>query len=176
MRRIFAPLLILATAVSFGQTSAQATPGDIIFHLPASATGCPVGFNASRRGGLQALTASDEKRLSPGQGLHLTFDRLAHPAIQSITVMVYATAPDARILKLQASSAKVITKNFTFERQSGASTLSEADVWMQQVGSIGSAVLTDITFTDGTTWHPTQDLKCVAVPSLYLPVDAVATR
>ncbi len=47
---------------------------------------------------------------------------------------------------------------------------------MQQVGSISSAVLTDITFTDGTTWRSTENLKCIAVPSLYLPVNAVATK
>jgi hypothetical protein len=179
MHRISASLLILAATATFAQTPAQkspATPGDITFSLPALATGCPVGFNASRRGGLQALTAADEKKLGSGQGLHLTLDRLANPAIKSITVTVYATSLDARVLPLNASSAKTITRTFTLERQSGASTLTEADVWMQRVGSISSAVLTDITFIDGTTWRPTQDLKCVAVPSLYLPVDAVATK
>ena len=182
MRRISASLLILAATATFAQTSAQknpATPGDITFRLPASSTGCPVGFNASRRGGLQALTAADEKKLGPGQGLHLTLDRLANPSIQSITVTVYATSLDARVLPLDVSSVsstKTITKTFTLERQTGASTLHEADVWMQQVGSISSAILTDITFTDGTNWRPSQDLKCVAVPSLYLPVDAVATK
>ena len=176
MSRISASILILAATATFAQTPAPAVPGDITFRLPASTTGCPVGFSASRRGGLQALTAADEKKLGPGQGLHLNLDHLTNPAIQSITVAVYATSPDARILPLNASSANTITKTFTFERQSGASTLNEADLWMQQVGSISSAVLTDITFTDGTTWRSTENLKCIAVPSLYLPVNAVATK
>jgi hypothetical protein len=174
MRRISASLLILAATVTVGQTPTPTIPAATTFRLPTSA--CPVGFNASRRGGLQVLTAADERKLGPGQGLHLTLDRRTNPAIQSITVTVYATSLDARVLPLDASSAKTITKTFTFERQSGASTLNEADVWMQQVGSISSAVLTDITFTDGTTWRPTENLKCVAVPSLYLPVEAVATK
>jgi hypothetical protein len=176
MSRISASILILAATATFAQTPAPAVPGDITFRLPASTTGCPVGFSASRRGGLQALTAADEKKLGPGQGLHLTLDRLANPAIQSITVTVYATSLDARVLPLNTSSAKTVTKTFTFERQSGASTLNEADIWMQQAGSISSAVLTEITFTNGTNWRPSQDLKCIAVPSLYLPVDAIATK
>ncbi len=99
MRRISASLLFLAATVTFAQTAAQktpATPGDITFRFPVSATGCPVGFNASRRGGLQALTAAEDKKLGPGQGLHLNLDHLTNPAIQSITVTVYATSPDAR--------------------------------------------------------------------------------
>ncbi len=183
MRRISASLLIFAGTLTFAQTRAPKNPSSGTanptlgtYSISSASVGCPVGFNASRQGGLHALTAAEERRLGPGQGLHLTLDRLANPAIQSITVTVYATSSDARMLPLTDSSAKTVVKTFTIERQSGASSLAEADVWMQQVGSISSAVLTAITYADGTSWHPTEDLNCRAVPSLYLPVDAVATK
>jgi len=41
---------------------------------------------------------------------------------------------------------------------------------MQQVGSVRWADLIAVTFTDGTTWRASGDLKCRAVPSSYLLV------
>ena len=193
MRQLFTSLLILSAAFTFAQSSntqgASNTPDPAsqnrlagsVYISPAGAENCPIGFSASRRGGLQILTASDQKNLGPGQpgqGLHLTLHRSTQPAIQSVTVAVYATSLKARTLPLalDSSAPETTSKIFTLERQNGASSLTEADVWMQQVGSIRWADLISVNYADGTTWHSTDDLKCRAVPSLYLPVNATATK
>jgi hypothetical protein len=182
MRQLFTSLLILSTAFTFAQSSNTTDPASqnrlagSVYISPAGAEDCPIGFYASRRGGLQIFTASDQKNLGPGQGLHLTLHRSTQPAIQSVTVAVYATSLKARTLPLDSSAPDTTSKIFTLERQKGAFSLTEADIWMQQVGSIRWADLISVNYADGTFWHSTDDLKCRAVPSLYLPVNATATK
>jgi hypothetical protein len=145
------------------------------FPIPPANFGCPVGFSASRQAGGQVLTAGEEKSAGSPQGLHLTFDQRFEPAIQSIEVTVYASSgtPQALLLNLRhqgPESKDTVTKTFEFKRQTGAASLEEADVWMHEVGSIRWADLVSITFTDGTTWRPTEDLRCRAVPSNFVLV------
>jgi hypothetical protein len=75
-----------------------------------------------------------------------------------------------RALLLDVRSSDTIAKTFTLERQAGATALTDADVWMRQVGSIRWADLISVTFTDGTTWHSAEDPECRAVPSNFLLV------
>jgi hypothetical protein len=41
---------------------------------------------------------------------------------------------------------------------------------MHLIGSLSWADLISITYTDGSIWRPTANLKCRAVPSNFLPV------
>jgi hypothetical protein len=176
MPRLSASLLILfAVALTFGQTPSNLLAlknGDISIG-PAANSECPIGFSASRQANGQILNrASDAKQAGSAQGLHLMLNHLSKPAIQSIEVTVYASSLKLRALPLplDASLPETISKTFSLERQTGAASLSDADVWMHQVGSVRWADLISITFTDGTTWHPTENLKCRAVPSNFLLV------
>jgi hypothetical protein len=159
-------VLILASTAALAQTNqAPAT-----YTVPVPSTGCPVGFYASRQAGLQVTTASEAKTQGNGQGLHLTLNHLAKPDIQKIEVTVYATSLKPRSLPLDTRSDDTISKTFELSRQTGADSLQEADIRMQEVGSIRSADLISITFTNGTTWHATPNLTCTAVPSNFLLV------
>jgi hypothetical protein len=174
MHRLSASLLVLLAGTF---TFAQA-PNNPLAHKslgnwvrPAAESGCPVGFYASRQANGQILNrASDAKQTSSAQGLHLMLNHLSEPAIQSIEVTVYASSLKLRALPLDTSSPETISKTFSLERQTGAASLSDADVWMHQVGSVRWADLISITYTDGTTWRPTETLKCRAVPSNLLLV------
>jgi hypothetical protein len=159
-------VLILASTAALAQTNQ--TPAT--YSVPAPSTDCPVGFYASRQAGLQVTTASEAKNQGNGQGLHLTLNHLAKPDIQKIEVTVYATSLKPRSLPLDTRSDDTISKTFELTRQTGADSLQEADIWMQEVGSIRSADLISITFTNGTTWHATPSLTCTAVPSNFLLV------
>jgi hypothetical protein len=172
-RLVAAAIFFLAGAFSFAQTPsnplALKSLGTLV--LPATNSGCPVGFYASRQANGQILNrASDAKQAGPTQGLHLMLNHLSGPAIQRIEVTVYASSLKLRALPLDASSPETISKTFSLERQTGASSLSDADVWMHQVGSVRWADLISITYADGTTWHPTETLKCRAIPSNFLLV------
>jgi hypothetical protein len=184
MRRLSASLVILASAVAFSQTNSQTnnqtknqtttmTATATVLPIPPATSGCPIGFFANRQSNLQFETASDAAKSGTAQGLHLILDRLSQPGIQRIEVTVYASSLKPRALLLNLNdSPDTISKTFSFERDKGSASLDQADVWMHKVGSVRWADLISITYADGTTWHPTTNLKCRAVPSNFLLVGA----
>jgi hypothetical protein len=187
MYRLSATLLLLAGTLAFAQVpdhsapavaSAQSiqAPWIIAPHDPIPSSGCPVGFFANRQAATNLVTVdrARQKDDGPAQGLHLMLNRLNQPAIQSIEVTVYGTSLSLKAYALPVAppSPDLISKTFELHRTTGSESLSEADVWMHQVGSVRWADLISITYTDGTTWHAPSNLKCRAVPSNFLLVGA----
>jgi hypothetical protein len=183
MYRLSLPLLLVTGAIAFAQTSGNPpvlknspilgkTADSVVLHTtPADNTGCPVGFYASRKATGQIMSAGDTRQAGPtAQGLHLMLDRLAEPGIESIEITVYGVSSKARVLPAGPAPTD-ISKTFDLTRQPGSNSLTEADVWMQNVGSLSHVDLISIHYADGTTWRTTQDLKCRAVPSNFLLVD-----
>jgi hypothetical protein len=185
MYRLSAAVLLLAGTLTFAQApehsapavaSAQSIQAPRISapHDPIPSTGCPVGFFANRQAAtnLVIVDRARQKDDGPAQGLHLMLNRLSQPAIQSIEVTVYGTSlsPKPYALPVAPPSDDLISKTFGLHRTTGSDSLSEADVWMHQVGSVRWADLISITYTDGTTWHAASNLKCRAVPSNFLLV------
>jgi hypothetical protein len=165
MRRLSASLLLLlAASVTLAQTSNNSS---VILAIPAAnaSNGCPVGFAASRQADFQTMLASDRSQSGPAQGLHLMLSHLNTPAIQSVEVTVYGISPKLRALPVNAPSSDTISKTFELQRQTGSDSLTEADVWMHNVGSLSRVDLISIAYTDGTTWHATGSLRCRVVPS-----------
>lgn len=174
MRCLVTALFALASATAIAQTSSAARIGagqtPTTFVVPRGSVGCPVGFYASRQGVPLVTSAAEAKRIGNAQGLHLILDHLAEPTIQSVRITVYAVPPNLRVLPIAPPTDDVISKTFDLTRDTGADSLREADVWMHEVGSVRWADLVSITFTDGTTWRPTGDDKCRAIPSNFVPV------
>jgi hypothetical protein len=179
MRRISASLLILfAGSFTFAQApdhslsnSASAQRQVLEMHIVPSATGCPVGFFASRRATGQIMSTADARQEGPAQGLHLMLNHSSStPGIQSIEVTVYGTSQKARVLPVGQPSTDTVSKTFAFHRKTDSDSLHEADVWMHQVGSLRWADLISITYADGTTWHAAENITCRAVPSNFLLV------
>jgi hypothetical protein len=133
--------------------------------------GCPVGFAANRQAPVQMMSADDARRLGPVQGLHLTLRKLKDkPAIESIEVKVYGTSQKGLVLPVGAQATNTVSKTFQLRRTSDDTSLSDADVSMQLVGSLSWADLISITYADGDTWHATAESRCRAVPSKFLLV------
>ena len=176
MYRLSATVLLLASTLAFAQVPDHSAPAVAPAqpHYPIPSTGCPVGFFANRQAAtnLVIVDRARQKDDGPAQGLHLMLNRLSQPAIQSIEVTVYGTSlsPKAYALPVAPPSDKLISKTFELHRTTGSDSLSEADVWMHQVGSVRWADLISIAYTDGTTWHTASNIKCRAVPSNFLLV------
>ncbi|HEY1993326.1 MAG TPA: hypothetical protein VGG81_02900 [Edaphobacter sp.] len=182
MRRLTVSLL-LSSAFTFAQTSSN--PPDVSKNLPVpkltvgqvlgnyrglpSNSECPVGFFASRQATGQIMSAGDAKQAGPAQGLHLTLNHLTEPAIESIEITVYGYSSKARALPAHEPSPDV-SKTFELRRSAGSDSLSDADVWMHNVGSLSRVDLISITYANGATWHATENFKCRAVPSNFLLV------
>ena len=182
MRRLSLSLL-LTGAVAFAQTSGN--PPQFLKNSPVAEktsdavkfyknrpdnTGCPVGFSASRQGTGHAMTAGDARQAGPGQGLHLTLNHLTQPAIESIQITVYGFSSKGRVLPA-GPLPEDISKTFELQRSAGSNTLTDADVWMHNVGTLSRVDLISIHYADGTTWHTTENLQCRAVPSNFLLID-----
>lgn len=182
MRRVSVSLLfLLAGTFTFAQTSASPTAlksvpdltnGRIYgnFRRPPTNWGCPVGFTASRQATGQMMSADETRRLGPAQGLHLTLNNHSGSAIESIEVTVYGTSQKGLFLPVDPPSTDTVSKTFELRRASESASLSAADVSMHLVGTLSWVDLTSITYTDGTTWHATEDFKCRAVPSNFVLV------
>jgi hypothetical protein len=170
-------LLILAATFTFAQAPDHNASTAIAAQNQAQgeiapAAGCPVGFFANRQADTTLISVDRDTRQKDGptQGLHLMLNHLNRPAIQSIEVTVYGTSLKPRALPVAPPSENLISKTFELHRTTGSDSLSEADVWMHQVGSVRWADLISITYTDGATWHAAPTLKCRAVLSNFLLV------
>jgi len=185
MRHLSASLVFLISASALAQTPAQqpvaTKTGDsiVLYANRLDNSGCPVGFAANRQGMAVALTAAEAKQPGPAQGLHLMLDHPAAPAIESIEVTVYGVAPRQGIfpagLQSSTQSPDTISKTFELHRKTDSSSLSEADVWMHNVGSLSRVDLIAVTYADGTAWHATESLKCRVTPSNLILVGATAS-
>jgi hypothetical protein len=162
-------LLFFAVTVTVAQSSNNSP---VVLTVPSAnaTTGCPIGFAASRQADFQTMLASDRSQPGPAQGLHLMLSHLNAPAIQSIEVTVYGISPKLRALPADGPSSDTISRTFELQRQIGSTSLTEGDVWMHNVGSLSRVDLISVTFTDGSTWHATDSLKCRAVPSNFVLV------
>jgi hypothetical protein len=183
MRRLSVSLLfLLAGAFTFAQTSSnpptalknspttgKAADSVILYADRLDNSGCPVGFFARRQATGQIMRAGDARQAGSAQGLHLMLDHLTAPAIESIEITVYGVSSKARVLPAHEPSADV-SKTFELRRETGSNSLSDADVWMHNVGSLTRVDLISIHYADGTTWNATENLKCRAVPSNLLLV------
>jgi hypothetical protein len=186
MRRLAATLLLLSATFTFAQTPSNPpnvskdlpvpkfTTGQVLAQVRRLSEnfGCPVGFTASRQAAGQAMSASDTKQPGPTQALHLTLDKGNTPDITSVEVTVYGTAQKGPYLPVDSQSTTTVSKTFALHRISDSTTLSEADVRMQLMGTLNRADLISITYADGTSWHATANFQCRAVASNLILVGA----
>jgi len=164
-------LLALAATAGLAQAPAPPSAANTTYTIESSSTTCPIGFAATRRPGTgAAMSADTQQQPGPAQGLHLVLTHDDKPAIQSITVTVYAVPPTLRALPLAATPDDTISRTVELNRQPGYDSLREANVWMHKVGSISRVDLISITYADGTTWHSTPNLQCRVTPSNFVLV------
>jgi hypothetical protein len=183
MRRLSISLLfLLAGAFTFAQTSSnppaapknlpttgKAADSVVLYTDRLDNSACPIGFFARRQATGQIMSAGDAKQDGPAQGLHLMLNHLTAPAIESIEITVYGYGISSKARALPAFPTQEpspdVSKTFELRRSADSNSLSDADVWMHNVGSLSRVDLISVHYADGTTWHTTENLKCRAIPS-----------
>ena len=171
MHRIFTALLLLPVTVLLAQSpAAPRTNSSVVLRSIPMGTQCPIGFRANRQASPQILSAGDIQKNTPALGLHLTLDHQTAPAIESVEITVYGVSPRGRIVPTDfktadANTRDTVSKSFLLERSANDKTLSNADVWMHQVGALRWVDLNEVRYTNGTIWRPSGSEKCRAVPS-----------
>jgi hypothetical protein len=174
MHRLSVALFLLAATASLAQSAtvsgSKPDASAVVLRSIPVGTDCPIGFRANRQSTAQILSANNADKNSPALGLHLIFDHPAAPAIESIEVTVYGVSPRGRIVPtdFQAAAANTrdtVSKSFLLERSANDKTLSNADVWMHQVGALRWVDLNEVRYANGASWRPSGSEKCRAVPS-----------
>ncbi|WP_158942665.1 hypothetical protein [Granulicella sp. S190] len=184
MVRLSIALALLAGTASLAQAPATAqsqpdspsafhrgpTPSAVVLRELAGSVNCPVGFHANRKGPVQMFSASNGGKMSPTLGLHLTFDHKNSPAIDSIEITVYGVTPNVRAVPAAAltadtNKADTVSKSFSLRRNIGSDTLTDAEVWMHQVGALRWVDLNAVHYTDGAEWTSSEPAECRVFPT-----------
>jgi hypothetical protein len=152
MHPLAATLILLTGVTSLAQAPSavrsESRASSVVLREIPVGTGCPIGFRADRQSTAQILTAGSA---------------------------VYGLSPRSRILPADlltsdADTTHIISKSFELQKSSNNETLSNADVWMSKAGALRWVDLTEIRYTNGTTWHPSASTKCRAIPSNFVLV------
>ena len=165
MRVAFALSVLAMTTGLFGQEGTRSAQ----FHLLKPGTiGCPVFFGAQIDVRAVARTIDDMHQNPDAPLLRLTFG--PGRTILSTNVVIHGSQGSGLLLPVAGQSGQKTadtTQNFELKRLSGQPTVADAEVRVTQLRLVRWAELTEVTFADGSIWHPTSDAQCRAVPSLF---------
>jgi len=164
MRSALSPtiLLILSTGLS-----AQSNAPNDTFKPAVTSQGCPVSFTVKRPSGLVARNARDAHDPAAGVGLDLSFDSRRMPNIAAATVTVHGLSKGGGIMPIQ-HQPHAVSEVFHLTRSADTPGLSTSEIWTQDVVFVSWAEVTQISYVDGTEWHPSEASTCRAAPSLLL--------
>ena len=162
--RIAAAVLLLAAPLPTHTQSSTYSP--VVLNASPSSQDCPIGIYAERTAAGEIIqTSKSTSTLAPGQGLHISFDHKSAPTIAKATLTAHAYSTKLLLLPTNSDPSPDLTRTFHLRPNSSQPTLLTSDIWMQNAGSIGWLDLTEITYTNGTTWHPTTASTCRATPN-----------
>ncbi len=148
--------------------------------VQAQRSSCPVGFNATRAGMPVMRSIAGDRGVSPvprrdGPLVDLSFAEFTSTDslprhIASIKLVVHGISARPRAVPAYATPPEDISEVFHLDRIAGHDRFDDAELQLRQSGIVSRVELTEIRFTDGTTWHPSSDSHCSVRPSAFLPV------
>jgi hypothetical protein len=135
-----------------------------MFSAPSASAGCPVKFGAQIDSRLVARSIADEHKNPNSQILKVTFDRVDSPTVVNASITVHGFSPSSRLLPVEQHSEA--NKTQTFELKSGPGLdLSQTDLKITGLALVRWAEVTELRFSDGSTWHKSASEQCSATPS-----------
>jgi hypothetical protein len=140
---------------------------------PGTSVGCPIGFDAQVNARAIAGTAEEDKKYGDAPLLELTFGQRGTLKILNATVAVHGLSSSHRFLPVDKDSIEDTTENFELGQEHGTTALVDTAVWVKKLLFVNWAEVTELKYVDGSTWHPSSDSQCRAVPSKLRLIDAV---
>jgi hypothetical protein len=138
--------------------------------MAAQIPSCPVGFNATRAGMpvMRSIAGDRGNSLAPRRDGPLVdisfFDHLPQ-RIASVKLVLHGISAQQRLVPAYATPPEDIAEVFHLDRIAGHNQFDGAELQMRQSGIVSRVELTEIQFTDGTTWHPSDSSHCSVRPS-----------
>lgn len=161
-------VVLLATGLSAqqGTRSAQFRP------LPPDASGCPVSFGAQVDSRLVVRTVDDKHRNPDSPLVRLTFG--SGRAVLSASVVIHGTSRAALLLPVAQQASRELGEPFNVAPRAGSHFVAEQEVRLASISIVQWAEIRELRFADGSTWRPSADDRCKAVPSLFREVNLTA--
>lgn len=127
---------------------------------------CPVGFTVQRKGmpAMRSIASGDAVRRR-GAGLDIHFSEYAALRIAQVKVVVHGVSTDPMLLQVADSKNDNVTETFHLQRADGDKELAGSALWTRAMGTISRVELTEITYTDGSVWRPSEESRCSAKPN-----------
>lgn len=170
MHSLIAVTAILAT-FSFTTTSApsQSNQPSADLVAPPSSRSCPIDFVVSRNTAFR-LDRANDSNARPKE--IATLDLFFHPlesrrAIRSATITVHAQAPGRRLSPASLGSEPEVTEWFTLNASSLNPVLLHSEISLHRSHLVVWVDLTELRYTDGSTWRRSIDSSCTAAPNGY---------
>ena len=172
-------IFVLLFASASLAAHAQADASHLLFVRPPASQACPVALSATREpsGPLHSVESTPTPR---GQGLQINFAGSTNLAIVKADILVHGVSTPGRegmILTGPAPGSgysSVKTGRYSTESIQVVGTAGEPVlhplVWTKSMSAINWLELTRLEYADGTVWQASADSRCVAAPSLFVPV------
>jgi len=127
---------------------------------------CPVGFTVQRKGmpAMRSIASGDAVRRR-GAGLDIHFSEYAALRIAQVKVVVHGVSTDPMLLQVADSKNDNVTETFHLQRADGDKELAGSALWTRAMGTISRVELTEITYTDGSVWRPSEESRCSVRPN-----------
>ena len=151
---------------------AQAGASHLLFVRPPASQACPVELSATREPS-GPLHAVESKPIPRGEGLRVNFASSVNRAIVKADILVHGVETlgprEGMILTGPARPGGNSSESIQVVGTPDAPLLHPL-VWTKSMVAIGWLELTRLEYADGTAWQASAESRCVAAPSLYVPV------
>ncbi|QEE30644.1 hypothetical protein FTW19_23225 [Terriglobus albidus] len=122
---------------------------------------CPVVFGAQANAA-PLFTLTTDGSSAPVRTVSLQFGSRDGRAVDSATVTIRGVTQSHLYLKTGSDSEEKQERTFHIESRAGSNGFTQSDLSVSGITSLRTAEVTEIRFTDGTSWHPTGVAGCFA--------------
>jgi hypothetical protein len=145
----------------------------MMVEMVAQLNACPVGFRAEVDPRLTLREVRNGKQAAYSTLVQLRFDATpAKKSIVSANVTAHGFAPASKFLLVQQTPEDNRTQAFELKGGSSTAGLVRTEVDVTAVPFVRWVELNQVTFADGTVWHPAAGLVCKAELSRFHYVSA----
>ena len=122
---------------------------------------CPIAFAAEVNAApVMSLTTGGGS--TPMRTVSLQFGSRDGRAVDSATVTIRGVTQSHPYLAIGSGSEEKRERTFHIESRAGSNGFKQSDLSVSGITALRTAEVTEIHFTDGTSWHPTGIAGCVA--------------
>lgn len=166
---------LLALAALFSTTAYPQQQSPVVqYRLPelqASPSACPIGFTARASGTPVMVQTKDGKGKEFAHSVALQFKSKDTRRVESATVIIHGIRQTKLYLKANSTTEVNTSRTFSLRPNAEPDGLAQDQVSVSGITTLRSAEITEMRYSDGTSWHPSKLSACQAAISGFRLVD-----